>query len=300
MSKKRNPLPDLKPKDNRKSFQVSEPIELMDFLKLSFPDKSRTAVKSYLIHRQVYVNNQIITQYNHRLKPLDVVLISETKIPTSKEFVGLTILYEDDYVIVIDKASGLLSIATASEKDNTAYSQLRNYVKNVNERNKLFILHRLDKDTSGVMMFAKSAEIQEEMQKNWQRYVTKRTYLAVLEGAVEKDSGSISSWIFEDQAHKMESNEEQKGRQAVTHFKVVKRKENFTLVEFELDTGRKNQIRVHAQSMGHPIVGDRKYGGNPSPFGRLGLHANILEFIHPVFQTSMQFKSPMPFRMFRR
>lgn len=299
MNRKKHPSDSPKQKDKRKAFTVSEPVELMDFLRACFPEKSRTAVKSYLVHRQVYVNNQIITKHSHKLKPSDVVLISDSKIPTSTDFVGLKIVYEDDYIIVIDKASGLLSIATNTEKENTAYSQLRNYVKKASDRNKLFILHRLDKDTSGVMMFAKSAEIQEEMQRNWQRYVTKRTYLAVLEGAVKEDSGSVSSWLFEDQAHKMESTDEQKGRQAITHFKVVKRKENFTLVEFQLDTGRKNQIRVHAQSMGHPICGDRKYGGKPSPFGRLGLHANILEFTHPVFKTSMQFKSPMPFRMFR-
>ncbi len=300
MNKKNTPPPpSAKQKDRRKSFTVSQPIELLEFLRACYPEKSRTAVKSYLVHRQVYVNNQIITKHSHKLKPSDVVLISDTKIPTSAEFVGLKIVYEDDYIIVIDKASGLLSIATDTEKENTAYSQLRNYVKTISDRNKLFILHRLDKDTSGVMMFAKSAEIQEEMQRNWQRYVTKRTYLAVLEGAVKEDSGSVSSWLFEDLTHKMESTDEQKGRQAITHFKVVKRKENYTLVEFHLDTGRKNQIRVHAQSMGHPICGDRKYGGKPSPFGRLGLHANVLEFTHPVFKTSMQFKSPMPFRMFR-
>lgn len=284
--------------DKRLKYTVTEYIELMPFLQKLFPEKSRTAVKSYLTHRQVYVNNQIITQFNYVLKPGFDVLISTSKIPTSASFTGMSIVYEDEYIIVIDKNSGLLSIATSTEKEMTAYSQLRNYVKQQNENNKLFVLHRLDKETSGVMMFAKSAEIQEEMQRNWQRYVTKRTYIAVLEGCIREDEGTFESFLTEDKmSHKVESHEQRHGREAITHFKVLKKNIKYSLVEFQLDTGRKNQIRVHAQSMGHPIIGDKKYGGKPSPIGRLGLHANILEFTHPVLKTTMLFKSPMPFKM---
>ncbi len=287
-----------KSNDKRAKYIIDETIDLMSFLQKTFPEKSRNAVKSYLVHRQVYVNNQIITQFNYTLKPGFEVLISSSKIPTTKSFDGLSIVYEDEYIIVIDKNSGLLSIATSSEKEMTAYSQLRNYVKQLSEKNKLFVLHRLDKETSGVMMFAKSAEIQEEMQRNWQRYVTKRTYVAVLEGCLKEDEGTFSSYLTEDRtSHKVESHEQRHGREAITHFKVLKKNEKYSMVEFKLDTGRKNQIRVHAQSMGHPIIGDKKYGGKPSPIGRLGLHANILEFIHPVLKTTMLFKSPIPFKM---
>lgn len=289
---------DAKTTNKRMKYPVIETIELMPFLQKLFPEKSRTAVKSYLTHRQVYVNNQIITQFNYLLKPGFDVLISGSKIPTTTSFTGMSIVYEDEYIIVIDKNSGLLSIATSSEKEMTAYSQLRNYVKQLNENNKLFVLHRLDKETSGVMMFAKSAEIQEEMQRNWQRYVTKRTYIAVLEGCLREDEGTFTSFLTEDKmSHKVESHEQRSGREAISHFKVLKKNIKYSLVEFQLDTGRKNQIRVHAQSMGHPIIGDKKYGGKPSPIGRLGLHANILEFTHPVLKTTMLFKSPMPFKM---
>lgn len=299
MKSNKNSLTDvIKSRDKRLKYTVTETIELMPFLQKIFPEKSRNAVKSYLIHRQVYVNNQIVTKFNYELKPGFIVLISTSKIPTTANFTGLSIVYEDEYIIVIDKNSGLLSIATSSEKEMTAYSQLRNYVKQQNENNKLFVLHRLDKETSGVMMFAKSAEIQEEMQRNWQRYVTKRTYIAVLEGSLRDDEGTLSSFLSEDKmSHKVESHEQRVGREAITHFKVLKKNLKYTLVEFQLDTGRKNQIRVHAQLMGHPIIGDKKYGGKPSPIGRLGLHANVLEFIHPVLKTTMLFKSPIPFKM---
>lgn len=281
--------------DRRLKFTVKEPMELMTFLQQIFPEKSRTAVKSYLTHKQVYINFQIVTQFNLPLQAGQEVVISTSKIPTSTNFFGLSIVYEDDYLIVIDKNSGLLSIAAGSEKEKTAYSQLRAHVKQLSPQNKLFVLHRLDKDTSGVMMFSKSAEVQEKMQRNWHGYVTKRTYVAILEGCVKEDKGTISSWLTEDATHKVMSHEEQHaGRQATTHFKVIKKNLNYSMVEFQLETGRKNQIRVHAQEMGHSIIGDRKYGGKASPIGRLGLHANILEFIHPVLKTTMLFKSPIP------
>lgn len=280
--------------DKRLRFLVNEPMELMTFLQQTFPEKSRTAVKSFLVHKQVYINFQIVTQFNYPLAAGQEVVISTSKIPTSTSFFGLSILYEDDYLIVIDKNSGLLSIAAGGEKEKTAYSQLRAHVKQLSPKNKLFVLHRLDKDTSGVMMFAKSAEVQEKMQRNWHGYVTKRTYVAVLEGCLKEDKGVFSSWLTEDKAHNVISHEEQTGRQAITHFKVIKKNLDYSLVEFQLDTGRKNQIRVHAQEMEHSIIGDRKYGGKASPIGRLGLHANILEFIHPIQNTVMSFKSPLP------
>lgn len=295
MRVKNNSLPRVaKPVDKKLRFQVKHPMELMTFLIESFPDKSRTAVKSYLTHKQVYINFQVVTQFNYPLLPGQEVVISTSKIPSSSAFVGLNILYEDEYLIVIDKKSGLLSIASGTEKEKTAYSQLRAHVKLLSPKNKLFVLHRLDKDTSGVMMFAKSAEVQERMQRNWHGFVTKRTYIAVLEGCVKEDKGTISSWLTEDKAHNVISHEEQTGRQAITNFKVIKKNMDYSMVEFQLETGRKNQIRVHSQEIGHPIIGDRKYGAKRSSIGRLGLHANVLEFKHPVDGVTMSFKSPIP------
>ncbi len=295
MRKKSNSSPrDSKPVDRKLRFQVKEATDLMTFLQQQFPDKSRTAVKSYLTHKQVYINFQVITQFNYPLVAGQEVVISTSKVPLSAAFIGLSILFEDEYVIVIDKNAGLLSIASGSEKEKTAYSQLRAHVKLMSPKNKLFVLHRLDKDTSGVMMFAKSAEVQERMQRNWHGFVTKRTYIAVLEGSVKEDKGVISSWLTEDKEHNVISHEDQQGRQAITNFKVIKRCLDFSMLEFELQTGRKNQIRVHSQEIGHPIIGDRKYGAKVSPIGRLGLHANVLEFTHPVDGVTMSFKSPIP------
>lgn len=300
MRKKSNSLPRVaKPVDRKLRFQVKEPMELMTFLIQQFPDRSRTAVKSFLTHKQVYINYQVVTQFNYPLLAGQEVVISTSKVPLSAAFIGLTILYEDQYVIVIDKNAGLLSIASGTEKEKTAYSQLRAHVKQMSPQNKLFVLHRLDKDTSGVMMFSKSAEVQEKMQRNWHKFVTKRTYIAILEGAVKEDKGTIQSWLTEDKEHNVISHEEQQGRQAITNFKVLKRTSDFSLVEFELLTGRKNQIRVHSQEIGHPIVGDRKYGAKVSPISRVGLHANILEFTHPVDGVTMSFKSPIP-KVFNR
>ncbi|MEI6348569.1 MAG: RluA family pseudouridine synthase [Bacteroidota bacterium] len=295
MSKKNGPsIKGAKAPERRLKYTVKEPMELLQFLQQLYPEKSRTAVKSFLIHKQVYINFQIVTQFNYPLIAGQEVVISTSKIPVSINFEGLSILYEDESIIVIDKSAGLLSIASTTEKEKTAYSQLRAHVKQLNPQNKLFVLHRLDKDTSGVMMFAKSADVQERMQRNWHNFVTLRTYVAVLEGCVSDDAGTISSWLTEDKAHNVISHEEQHGRQAVTHFKVIKKNLNYSMVEFRLETGRKNQIRVHSQEIGHSIVGDRKYGGKASPIGRVGLHANILEFIHPVLKSKLSYISPVP------
>jgi len=280
--------------ERRLKFEVKEPAELMTFLQKQFPEKSRTAVKSLLVHKQIYIDFNLVTQFNYPLQKGQTVVISNSKIPASAKLDGLKILYEDEYLIVIDKNAGLLSIATNSEKEKTAYSMLRNHVKQLGSQFKLFVLHRLDKDTSGVMMYAKAADIQEEMQRNWHRYVTQRLYIAVVEGSIKEEKGVISTWLSEDKAHKVISSEEQKGRQATTNFKVIKRCATYTMLELFLETGRKNQIRVHLQELGHNIIGDRKYGAKASPIGRMGLHARTLEFIHPATNEKMKFESQIP------
>ncbi|MDE6836631.1 MAG: RluA family pseudouridine synthase, partial [Muribaculaceae bacterium] len=208
----------------------------------------------------------------------------------------IEIVYEDDDVIVINKGYGLLSVAAQNaKKEANAYDIIRNYVKEVDPRNKLFIVHRLDRDTSGLMMFAKSAEAQEVLRHNWNNVILERLYVAVLEGNLEQENGYVKSRLAENSQFVVYSTENpEEGRVAVTHYKVLDRGNNLTLAQFSLDTGRKNQIRVHASDLGHPISGDKKYGAKKSPLHRLALHAQTLRFAHPITKKDMHFTTPIP------
>ena len=268
--------------------------ELLEFLRRAMPDQKRTTVKDFLKHRQVMVNNSVTTQWDFALQPGDIVRVN-----TSREFQvfshhRLQIVYEDDDIIVVNKGYGLLSIGTDSKSTGTAYWILRDYLKRKDPRNKLFIVHRLDQHTSGLMMFAKSPQVKEAMQHNWNNMVISRKYVALVEGIVEQDEGEIRSMLEENSAFKVYSSKEGTGKMAVTRYKVLRRFQGNTLVEFELDTGRKNQIRVHASDMGHPIVGDVKYGGHVSRLHRLALHAQTLRFAHPRTRRDMHFVSDIP------
>jgi 23S rRNA pseudouridine1911/1915/1917 synthase len=191
----------------------------------------------------------------------------------------------------------MLSIATAKEKLLTTYSILSGHVKRENPNNRIFVVHRLDRDTSGIMMFAKSEEVQSAMQKAWHEAVIERTYVAVVEGLVENDEGTIRSFLKENKALIMYSTKVPgEGDEAITHYKVLRRGEAITLVEVKLETGRKNQIRVHMKELGHPVVGDKKYGAKTNLIGRTCLHARVLAFIHPVNGTEVRYETPVPGR----
>ncbi|MDE6010854.1 MAG: RNA pseudouridine synthase, partial [Muribaculaceae bacterium] len=195
------------------------------------------------------------------------------------------------------KGYGLLSVGTGSlKKEETAYNILKQYVKNVNPMNKIFVVHRLDRATSGLMMFAKHPEAQEAMQHNWNNMVIDRKYVAVVEGYVKEDEGVVRSYLGETSRYEVYSSPEpgEGLKLATTNYRVLARGNGYSLLEFSLDTGRKNQIRVHAKEMGHPIVGDRKYGAKASPIGRLALHARTLRFAHPMTRRDMNFETPVP------
>ena len=180
-------------------------------------------------------------------------------------------------------------------KDGTAYSILKDYLKEKDPRNKIFIIHRLDRDTSGLMMFAKTIEAKEAMQHNWNNMVLERTYLAVVEGKVEEESGTVKSYLAENSQMEVYSTDDpEKGQLAVTRWKKLASGNGYTLMEVSLDTGRKNQIRVHMKDIEHPIAGDRKYGAKSSPIHRLALHAQTLRFVHPVTRRDMRFETPIP------
>lgn len=275
---------------------------LMEFLSLSFQDAKRTEIKRWMKFGHVRINGNVIKAFDYPVLPGMVVELNLSRPFVTFSHPRLELVYEDEDIIVVNKGYGLLSVGTGAPAEGrlgkpqeTAYNILKSYVKEKNPLNKIFVVHRLDRHTSGLMMFAKSAEMQEEMQHNWNNMVISRKYVALLEGVVQKDEGEIRSFLEENSAFKVYSDKNGGGKQAVTRFKVLKRMRNSTLVEFELDTGRKNQIRVHASDMGHPIVGDHKYGGHTSRLHRLALHARTLRFAHPRTRRDMHFVSDIDF-----
>lgn len=276
--------------------KVTEDRELMEFLIENLKGKSRNNIKSLLVHRQVSINNRVATKYNHPLKEGQEVVISWEKRRVDNNANGLEILFEDDHIIVITKPVGLLSIATEKEKRNTAYNMLREHVKQTDPKNKIFIVHRLDKGTSGVMVFAKTEKAQHVLQTEWKKRVQERIYVAVVEGKMKKDSDTIVSYLAENKAYVTYSvtGDKKEGKKAVTHYKVLKRNKKYSLVELKLATGRKNQIRCHMKEQGHSIIGDKKYGANGNPIKRLGLHALSLVFKHPITDELMRFDTRIP------
>ncbi|MET3292028.1 UNVERIFIED_CONTAM: 23S rRNA pseudouridine1911/1915/1917 synthase [Brevibacillus sp. OAP136] len=280
-----------------KQYTVKEPEELLRFLLNTLSNLGRNSVKAILSRGQVAVNGKVETRYNCQLHPGQIVTIRREKIVEAPPLIGLKILHEDDDVIVVQKEAGLLSISSGKgiENELTAYRQLMEHVRQANSNNRIFIVHRLDRDTSGVMMFAKSEQIQQALQNSWKDSVHERVYVALVEGAVKKAEGTISSWLKESATLKMYSSRHPgDGQHAVTHYKVITADRHFSLLEVRLETGRKNQIRVHMQDIGHPIVGDKKYGAKTKPIGRMGLHARVLSFAHPTTGKLMRFETDIP------
>ncbi|WP_407305720.1 RluA family pseudouridine synthase [Desulfosporosinus sp. SB140] len=277
------------------TFEITEPAELMNFLLTYLPTKSRNEIKSLLVHRQVSVDNQVVTQYNYPLSSGQTVVVNWGKVPLETKLQGLKILYEDSDIIVIDKMAGLLSIATTGEKEPTAYNILSDYVKRSNPKNKIFVLHRLDRETSGIMMFAKNENVQELLQSSWKKAVLERTYVVVVEGPLNQEQGTIISWLTESKSYKMYSSRTPNGGQkAVTHYQLLKKNKNYSLLEVKLETGRKNQIRVHMQDIGHSVIGDKQYGATKRSIGRLGLHAQVLAFRHPITGEEVRYETDIP------
>lgn len=270
-------------------------VNLLDALFAAMPDRKRVTVKDFLKHGQVMVDGQVTSRFD-----LPVTAASKIQVNTSRQWQvfsnpRLKIVYEDDDIIVVNKGYGLLSVSTDRVKDGTAYSLLRDYLKRKDPRNMLFIVHRLDRYTSGLMLFAKSAVAKEEMQHNWNNMVMDRRYAAIVEGIPAETEGTQKSYLAENSGMTVYSTDKpEEGKLAVTRWRVVKSRNGYSLMDISLDTGRKNQIRVHMSEMGHPIAGDRKYGAHTSPMHRVALHARTLRFIHPITRAGMNFELPLP------
>ena len=258
---------------------------------------SRTRVKALLANRVVLVDNNIQTQYNFPLKPGMKVQVSREKNKHEFRHPMLKILYEDAYLIVVEKKEGLLSVATDHQKERTAQHILNEYVKRTHRNNRIFVVHRLDRETSGIMMYAKDEKTQHTLRDNWHDIVYDRRYVSIVMGDMEKDQGTVRSWLTDRKLYVSSSPVDDGGKLSITHYRTIKRANGYSLMELQLETGRKNQIRVQFAAIGHPIAGDKKYGAQINPFGRLALHASVLEFRHPHTGKTMRFVSPAPFRL---
>lgn len=271
-----------------------KPIPLLEFLRSNLPQLSRTAVKALLKYDQIRLEGTVTNQFDIPVAPGQTISINFSRPWQTLSNPRLRIVYEDDDIIVVNKGYGLLSVGTDNKKEGTAYSILRDYLKRLNPANKLFIVHRLDQHTSGLMLFAKSIKAKEAMQHNWNNMVLDRRYAAIVEGCPEPAEGVRRSRLLENAQHLMYSTDDPKGLEAVTRYKVLKSRNGYSLVDVSLDTGRKNQIRVHMHDMGTPIAGDRRYGAKTSPIHRLALHARTLRFVHPMTHKDMNFSIPLP------
>ena len=276
------------------TYRVTEPGELMDFLMKKMAGISRTRVKALLTNRVVLVDNTIQTLYNYPLQPGMCVQISKEKHKHEFRHPMLKILYEDAYIIVVEKKEGLLSVATERQKERTAQHILNEYVKRIHRGNRIYVVHRLDRETSGIMMYAKDEKTQHTLRDNWHDLVRDRRYVAIVAGDMEQDEGTVRSWLTDRKLYVSSSPVDDGGKYSVTHYHTIKRANGFSLLELNLETGRKNQIRVHMQSLGHPVVGDERYGCEVNPLGRLALHAFKLCFYHPVTHEWMVFETPYP------
>ncbi|MDD3384008.1 MAG: RluA family pseudouridine synthase [Bacilli bacterium] len=283
-----------------KEYIVLYPSELLKFLLINIKHQSRNNIKSLLSNKKILVDGNVVTQFNYELHPKQIVRISKTPIVQKSLRKSLDIIYEDDDIVAINKPAGLLSIATDKEVHETAYRMVSDYISQVNKKNRIFITHRLDRDTSGVLLFAKNIKFRDLLQEDWNDNVTKRQYIAIVEGTLKKQEDTIKTWLRETKTHIMfSSSKKGDGKEATTHFKVIKSSSKYSLLEVNIDSGRKNQIRVHLADYGCPVVGDEKYGNSSSPINRLGLHAEIIEFVHPMTKKKISIKAKVPKEFFK-
>lgn len=287
-----------KKKKNDTILRVQTNAELLGFL-MAKVGGTRTSLKNLLGRRVVNVNGSVQTRHDTPLHMGDTVTIVAARGNAELKHPKLRIVYEDDDLIVVEKKPGLLTAPVSKNSaETTALSILRQYVRRQDRKGEVYVVHRLDRETSGVLVFAKSQELREYMRTYWAELVKDRCYIAVAEGVFAKQEDTITSWFTEDNRNAMvySSPVDDGGQKAVTHYKVLKTMGNYSLVELHLETGRTNQIRVHLASIGHPVVGDRKYGhGNDqSPIDRLALHAKEIALIHPITEKVVRFNAPTP------
>lgn len=287
--------------DNRKTnteytyLQVTAESPLLEFLLANIKNESRTKIKATLRGRGIKVNGKFVTQFDFPLKPGMKIAVSKSKrnnLQLNSRYVKL--VYEDRHLVVVEKNIGILSMAAGHSSLNVK-SVLDDYFHKSHQHCNAHVVHRLDRDTSGLMVYAKNMETEQILEHNWHDIVYDRRYVAVVSGEMEEDGGTIANWLKDNKSYITYSSPvDNGGKYAVTHFHTLARTTDYSLVEYRLETGRKNQIRVHSADMGHPVCGDIKYGNGDNPLHRLCLHAYMLCFYHPITGERMEFEIPIP------
>lgn len=280
-------------------YTVEEDAQLLDWLIANLKGLSRNKVKDTLHGRGIKVNGKIVTQFDYPLTRGMKISVSKSKKNDTFKSRYVNLVYEDPYLVVIEKKPGILSMA-AGHKSLNVKTVLDDYFRQTKQRCTAHVVHRLDRDTSGLMVYAKDMQTEQTLEHEWHNIVYDRRYVAVVSGEMEEDEGTIANWLKDNKAYVTYSSPvDNGGKYAVTHFHVLDRTTEHSLVEYKLETGRKNQIRVHSAYMNHPVCGDVKYGNGDDPIHRLCLHAYMLHFFHPVTRARMEFETPIPsqFRM---
>lgn len=272
---------------------MEESAPLLEWL-LANSGQSKSKTKATLQNRGVKVNKRLVTQFDFMLSPGDEVTISLSKKNDQFQSRYLKLVYEDKFLLVIEKNCGILSMAAGHSSLNVK-KVLDDYFHKSHQRCTAHVVHRLDRDTSGLMIYAKDIQTAQLLEHDWHNIVYDRRYVSVLSGQVENNEGTIANWLKDNKSYVTYSSPvDNGGKYAISHFHLLNRSEKYSLVDFKLETGRKNQIRVHAADMGHPVCGDIKYGNGDNPIHRLALHAYVLCFYHPITHRPMEFETAIP------
>lgn len=280
-------------KNDYVQYSVGQEMPLLEFL-FATVKESKNKIKLTLKGRGVKVNGKVVTQFDYKLTPGMRVSVSRSKRNDTFKSRYVKIVYEDRWLVVVEKNTGILSMAAGHSSLNVK-SVLDDYFQKSRQKCRAHVVHRLDRDTSGLMIYAKDIETEQILEHNWHDIVYDRRYVAVVSGEMEENEGTIANWLKDNKAYVTYSSPtDNGGKYAVTHFYVLDRTTEHSLVEYKLETGRKNQIRVHSADMGHPVCGDVKYGNGDDPIHRLCLHAYVLCFTHPITGERMEFDTPVP------
>lgn len=275
-------------------YTVDKPALLLEWLLENVKGESKSKIKATLQNHGIRVGSKVITKFDYPLKPGMKIHISKNKRNNAFKSKWMKIVYEDQYLVVIEKNAGILSMAAGHSSLNCK-TVLDQYFNETRQHCQAHVVHRLDRDTSGLMIYAKDKKTELSLEEDWHNTVYDRRYVAVVSGEMREDEGTVANWLKDNRAYiTFSSPVDNGGKYAVTHFRVLDRTPNHSLVEFKLETGRKNQIRVHTADMGYPVCGDIKYGNGDNPLGRLCLHAYVLCFVHPVTHKRLEFETPIP------
>lgn len=280
-------------RDDSTTLVVNSQAPLLDYL-INNLSESRSKIKATLQGHGIKVNGKTVTQFDLPLQKGDKISISRHKKQNQFKSRFVKIVYEDRWLVVVEKNIGILSMAAGHSSLNVK-KVLDDYFLKSHQKCRAHVVHRLDRDTSGLMVYAKDIETEQIFEHNWHQIVYDRRYVAVVSGEMEQDEGTIANWLKDNKAYITYSSPvDNGGKYAVTHWHVLNRTTEHSLVEYKLETGRKNQIRVHSADMGHPVCGDTKYGNGDNPLHRLCLHAYLLCFTHPITGEPMEFSTPIP------